>query len=382
MSLQPAGGRVPPPGDYIREELKKRAWTQEDLAHVLGDAVARVNKIITGKQELSPETALALETALGISAAEWLQREAAYRLSLARSGGEDDIKRRARLHELAPMKEMAKRGWIRQTDSLAGQEREVQRFYQIGSIEEEPSIHGALRKTAPSIAVSSQQRAWAFRVRQVATAIPAASVGFYDDAKIDACRRDLRKLASYSAGAQKAPALLMRYGIRYVVVEGLSGAKVDGFATWLDEQSPVIGMSLRFDRLDSFWFTLAHELTHIKYRDIAAVDGDVASHEDPLFEVKSMEERRADEEAASMLVPPDELKSFILRVGPLYSTEKINQFANRIKMHPNIIIGQLKNLGEIGWSKHTKDVVAVREAVVKAAVTDGWGKSINIGDIL
>ena len=54
------------------------------------------------------------------------------------------------------------------------------------------------------------------------------------------------KLAAYSGEVRKVPSLLLSYGIRFVAVEGLSGAKMDGFATWLDDHSPVIGMSLRY----------------------------------------------------------------------------------------------------------------------------------------
>jgi HTH-type transcriptional regulator / antitoxin HigA len=225
-----------------------------------------------------------------------------------------------------------------------------------------------------------RQRAWAFRVRQLAEAIPGASVARFSDARIPALKADLRKLAAYSKEVRKAPALLLSYGIRFVVVEGLSGAKMDGFATWIDAdyQQPVIGMSLRYDRLDSFWFTLGHEVSHIAHHDIAPVDGDVSGQED-LLEVKPPMERRADEESAATFIDPVELQSFIRRHGPRYSADHINQFANRIKMHPNIIVGQLKNRGEIKYSQHTKTIVPVRELVVKAAVTDGWGKDITLG---
>jgi HTH-type transcriptional regulator / antitoxin HigA len=309
--------------------------------------------------------------AFGVAASEWLRREAEYRLSLA-STDTRQIKNRAKLHGLAPIKELQKRGWIR-SDEDAAVEQELLRFFGISSLDEEPSVHGAMRKTAPTIPASPAQRAWAFRVRQIATAIPASSVGRFDESHLDLCCTELRKLAAFSGEVRKVPGLLLKYGVRFVAVEGLSGAKVDGFATWLDDHSPVIGMSLRFDRLDSFWFTLGHELAHIRHRDIAPIDGD----DDPL-DVKSPVERRADSESAAMLVPPDELESFILRVGPLYSMEKISHFANRIKMHPNIIIGQLKHLGKIGYSAHNRNVPAVREAVVKAAIADGWGKVITI----
>ncbi len=363
------------PGDLIRSELKRRNWTQDDLAKIIGKPTPRVNELIQGKLSISAELATALGAAFGTTAAFWLQVETARLLAQAASAAEP-VRKRARLYELAPVKEMQKRGWIKSAESPEELEREVLRYYRIANLDEEPLIHGAMRKTAPSIAATPAQRVWAFRVRHVAATIPSASLSKYDESRLDACRADLRKLASYSTGVSKAPRLLATYGIRFVVIEGLAGAKLDGFATWLDDESPVIGMSMRYDRLDWFWFTLGHELSHICHRDIAPVDGDVSGSED-LLEVKSPMERRADAESAAMFIPPDELKSFALRAGPLFPIEKINQFANRIKIHPTIIIGQLKNNGAMGYSAHSKSNAPVREAVVKAAITDGWGKTIH-----
>src|SRR5438067_1287904 len=129
-------------------------------------------------------------------------------------------------------------------------------------------------------------------------------------------------------------------------------------------------MSLRYDRFDSFWHTLAHEVIHIKYEDVAPVDAEMDDAGDELLRVKPPMEQRADKEACETFVPPGELDSFIRRVGPLYSLEKINQFANRIKMHPTIIIGQLKHRHEIGPEKFNQVNVPIRETVVKAAIVD------------
>lgn len=361
------------------DELKRRGWTQDDLAKILGKPQSRINELVHGKLAISAELATALGAAFGTTAEYWMHADAAARLAQTASTAEQ-VRRRARLYELAPVKEMQKRGWIGPAEAADDLERDLLRFYRIASPDEEPSIHGAMRKTAPAVAATPAQKAWAFRVRQVAAAIPAASVAKYSRSKIDACRQALRKLASYSAGLSKVPGVLLGYGIRFVVVEGLPGAKMDGFATWLDPDSPVIGVTLRYDRFDSFWHTLGHELTHIKYEDVAPIDGEL-DDVDEMLKVKPPMERRADQESCETFVPADELDSFIRRVGPLYSTEKINQFANRIKMHPSIIIGQLKHRGEIGPKAHNKNTVPVRDALLSAAVTDGWGKSIDPGVI-
>lgn len=70
----------------------------------------------------------------------------------------------------------------------------------------------------------------------------------------------------------------------------------------------------------------------------------------PDGEAKPDIERRADEQAANLLVPADKLQSFIVRVGPLYSKARINQFAHRMRIQPGIIVGQLHNRGEVKWN--------------------------------
>lgn len=74
-----------PPGDYIREELEARGWTQSDLAKVMGRSQPAVNEIINGKRGITPESALALSAAFGTSPEFWMNLETIYSLSQARA---------------------------------------------------------------------------------------------------------------------------------------------------------------------------------------------------------------------------------------------------------------------------------------------------------
>jgi len=55
------------PGDFIREELETRGWTQADLAKVLGRPLQAINEIINGRKRITAETAKELAAALGTS---------------------------------------------------------------------------------------------------------------------------------------------------------------------------------------------------------------------------------------------------------------------------------------------------------------------------
>lgn len=69
------------PGEYIREELVERGWTQMDLAEILGRPPQVVNEIVAGKRSITPETARGLADAFGTSAQLWMNLEASYQLS-------------------------------------------------------------------------------------------------------------------------------------------------------------------------------------------------------------------------------------------------------------------------------------------------------------
>ncbi len=85
------------------------------------------------------------------------------------------------------------------------------------------------------------------------------------------------------------------------------------------------------------------------------------------------EEIRANTSAAEFLVPKPELDSFITRVRPLYSEQRVLLFARRIGVHPGLVVGQLQFRDEIPYTHFHKHLVKIREIITQTAVTDGWG---------
>ena len=114
-------------------------------------------------------------------------------------------------------------------------------------------------------------------------------------------------------------------------------------------------MSLRWDRIDAFWFTVMHEFKHIKNGDAYSVDINLVDDGEHGLNVATADdeaERRANAEAAETLVPRAELDTFVATTSPRYSATGIIQFAHQIKMHPGVIVGQLQHMGELSYSAH------------------------------
>jgi len=73
------------PGETLAEELDARGMTQKELAEAMGRPAKVVSEIIRGKKTITPETAIQLEGALGISALFWIQHQGHYDLVRARA---------------------------------------------------------------------------------------------------------------------------------------------------------------------------------------------------------------------------------------------------------------------------------------------------------
>jgi HTH-type transcriptional regulator/antitoxin HigA len=332
-----------------------------------------INEFILAKRQITPETAVQLATALGGTAKEWLDLESAYRLSLVQ-GSDSDVQRRAKLFDFAPVKDMERRGWIPKTKTADELEQELCRFYSIPDIHAAPEICANMRHGTGVETMNPEQRAWCVRARQLAASVHAEP---FTEKSLKQGIADLRRIATWPDETRKVPAVLSEMGIRFVVVEPLPRSRVDGVALWIGN-SPVIALSLRLDRIDSFWHTLGHEISHISHRDALVVDENIVGQERPLVTQQSEVELRADRDAASMLIDQSALDDFIMRVGPMYSRDRINQFANLVRIHPGIIVGQLQFRSEMSYSGMRELLARVRDIVTSTALTDGWGHSIKV----
>jgi HTH-type transcriptional regulator / antitoxin HigA len=362
-----------PPGEFIREELEARGWSQSDLAEILGRPPRLVSELIGGKRALTPETARGLAQAFGTSAELWLNLESSYQLSKVK-GGDGDVSRRARLFDKVPVNDLVRRGWIHRSGSIDALEQQVCRFLEIETLDEEPRFLAAARKADASATWSGAQVAWVARVKQLAE---GADLPGYTKEKLDGVLKALRGLLSKTESVQRVPEILAGAGIRFVIVESLPGTKIDGACLWLEKKRPVIGLSFRYDRIDWFWFTLLHELGHVKHEDGrtdgARLDVELVGSGARASGEKSKEEQRADKFATRFLLNQGELDSFVAEAADSYSTERIVEHAEQQKVHAGIVVGQLQHRKLVPYSHFRGYLSKVRELLTSLAKTDGWG---------
>lgn len=357
-----------PPGEFLRDILEHRGWTQTEFAEIIGRPTRVVNEIIAAKRSVTPETARELAAAIGTSAQYWLNLESAYQL--ARTPPADErIAREASLRARFPVREMMKRGWIPQGNDPGQTEKDVLEFFELRAANDPIRFSHAARRNYEDD-ISELQWAWIFRVRQLARAL---QVPRYSEDALREALDDLERLMMAPEEVRHVPRILAECGVRFVVVEPIPGSKIQGVCFWLDEHSPVIALTLKGDFIDRFWFNLRHEIEHVLRKD--ALGGLVIDDFEEVVSADEEEmERRANEAAAEFCVPQAAFKNFIARHHPAYSTPNFIGFSRIVKRHPGIVAGQLQR--RINDHRlFSKFQARIRSILIHTALTDGYGKT-------
>lgn len=330
-----------PVGEVLSEELEARGWTQAEFADVLNRPAQFVSEIIAGRKEITRESASQIAAALGTSPEFWLSMQDKYHLwrqaQDERAQGQlGDVRLRARLKELAPIPILVKRGFIAST-TPAEQASELQTLYGMSSLEDDPAILVAARRSKAAEQVSSTQVAWVACVRSVAAQRKSEK---FNPTELSRLAGELTRIVKAPKDLAKLPALFAAVGVRLVFVEAFPGSKMDGCSFNLDG-APVIGISGRGRRLDKVLFTLLHEIAHVIRGDL---DGENVIIDDAGGGPTLGDEEAADSLAATWALPK-ELPAIPERItqGWIMAT------AEDQGVHPIVLIGRLQRLRRIPW---------------------------------
>jgi len=370
------------PGQLLEDLLAKRGWSQRVLAVVVGIGETSINKLITGKKPFTADVALILGEVLDVAPDTFLDLQKKLDLEYARLISRPDPGRanRACLFGDLPIGEMVKRGWIEAESArdVPAVEAGLQKFFGVTSIEDIEILPHAAKRTDVVGPATPAQIAWLRRVKQIAQEMLVAP---YSPTTMSEAIGRLKQLLPAAEEARHVPRILAEAGIRFVVVESLPTAKIDGACLWMNETSPVIGLSIRHDRIDNFWFVLRHEMEHVARghgKTAVILDTELEGERAGVGGTVTEEERVANQAAAEFCVPQEALKRFIARKDPFFAERDILGFARTEGVHPGLVAGQLQH--KTGrYDRFRQHQVKIRSIVLPGAIVDGWGDIAPVG---
>jgi len=313
---------APTPLAAIRFRMEQQDLSPRDLEPYIGSR-ARVSEVLSGARPLSIDMIRALNTHLGIPAEALIRADPASEVVDA---------------ELSAPAAKQLRAW-----GLMNPSESFPTFYAraVGSA---PAM-ARLRKTRTERTNAKTDptalQAWCAAAILRSQEVPVRAT--LDRRKLNLSTvRNLARLSRRSDGPAQAAQQLAELGIAFVVLPHLPGTYLDGAALLRADGVPIIALTLRRDRVDNFWFTLLHELAHVK----SHLKGDEMVFLDDLEIGSSLDiEREADEMAGEALIPTELWRDF--DSGTYTSTEQLFEFAERAGVHPAIVAGR--------WQKQNRD---------------------------
>lgn len=335
-----------PPGSTLQETLEYLDMTQKEFAGRMGMAPKTINEIIKGKAPITAETAIKLETVLGISADFWTTMEANYRTDKARLENQKGI---ALEHSIASeflcYADMSKRGWVAPTREKGKKVEALRSFFGVAFLENIQSLPYAanFRLKESSRTSFYAIMAWLRQGERMAADIQTAPFSLD---KIRAAIPVLRLLSLCHKGFwEKIISICAECGIAVSFIPHIKGAPINGAVRWLSPKKALVSLSLRNAYADIFWFSFFHELGHI-------IKGHQKS--EPFISYTQSPgqcrlEDEADEYARDVLIPPAPFDSFLRKNN--FSHQAVEAFSEEIQIHPGIVCGRLAKEKRIGWNE-------------------------------
>ncbi|MBE2211657.1 MAG: ImmA/IrrE family metallo-endopeptidase [Xanthomonadaceae bacterium] len=321
---------APDPVDAILFRMQEKGLKQADLVPYFGTR-SRVSEVLGRKRPLTVQMIRALSIGLGISA------ETLVGLSVPEdhaTSGKADVD-----WSKFPFKEMARRGWLSDLSAKTktGVEELVKQFIedtglQFGAAAFRRSIGGEAASPTTRYALY----AWLARVIQQARTMKPKLGPFEPERLTAGFLRELAQLSWSERGPLLAVEFLERHGIAVVIEPHLKGTQLDGAALKDADGTPIIGLTLRYDRLDNFWFTLVHEVAHVWKH----VDNNEAFLDDLDASSEDRREAEANRLSREAFIPRVMWRRSEAYLSP--SRETIEKLARELRIHPAIVAGRLR----------------------------------------
>lgn len=325
--------------EAIKFRMEQQDLRPADLVPFIGSA-SRVSEVLSGKRPLTLDMIRALEQGLDIPAQALLKKQ---------SPKEETIfdKWDKKLFKL-----MQDRGYFGQQENTTDSSSVLEKFF--ASSVQPLQLNALLRQSSYRSSPTTDPYAlvaWSRKVLNEAATITPPKKYLPGTVNLEFMQL-LAKLSVHDDGPLKAQQSLLESGIILVIEPPLPKTRLDGAAMLNDGQTPIIGLTLRMDRLDNFWFTLMHELAHVALHYDAH---EIEFFYDELDTIKGMviddREKEADTLAGEALVPSAKWEVSPARIIP--SSLAASSLANELGVNVAIVAGKMRFEGD-KWTSLNK----------------------------
>jgi len=344
------------PGEILQDELDARGLTQTEFAAIIGRPVRTVNEIINGKRAITLDTARLIGVAFNTSSELWFNMQSEYDLFNLKdqSKVEDaEVRERSSLYSCFPVAELIERHYVAKKIKVSDLGDKIFNLLGIKNLDEFNKCCAEYKKSECGEIKENYLKTWVLLGKKQAVDL---KVGKYDSKGLAKFVLEIKKYSlEEKDGIKKVIGILNSLGVRIVFLPHFAKTRVDGAVVWISDDEPVVIMSLRYDRIDNFYFTLLHEIGHIlkhprkEFRDdMSNLSGEI-------------DEKKANDFAVSVL-GLDCIEKSQLR-GIFVDSLFIKAKSKEIGLHPGLLIGRMHYERILNYGQYRKSLVKIKETV-------------------
>ena len=330
---------LPDPIEAIKFRMDQEGLTRKDLIKYIGSA-SKVSEVLNHKLPLSLSMMRALNEGLGIPAEVLLQQPG------------NELPPCVHIIEKYPFNEMFKQDYFANfftgtlNEAKARAEELLEQFFANFTRGEQIFC----KKTEHVDFSADALAAWKCHIHHL---LDSKELTKFDrDALDDKFFDRVARLSFYSEGPKLVKELLNSYGIHFVIQKHLPKTYLDGAAFMLSNGTPVVALTLRYDRVDNFWFTLLHELAHLKYHVTDASIGYFDDIEGQTRHSENAKERQANHQAEEALISDEVWQKEKKELLHGRDVAKVERFARNYQVAPAVVAGR------IHWEKQNFSLYA------------------------
>ena len=346
------------PGETLAEKLEEMDMGPKEFSLRTGKPEKTIIAVLNGKSAITPDMAVLFENVTKIPANFWMTHQRSYDEYQARLKRKSVIQNSISWAKQFPIPDLIKNGWISRVNTIEEQTIELLAFFGFSNHHAwEDYYFKQQLKVAFRISLAQTKERYAISAWLRKGELQAAELDAknYSDKKF---REALPELKCIMAEHPKdffyqLQRIGLEAGVKVVHTPCINKAPISGSTRWIND-TPLIQLTGRYKRNDSFWFTFFHEAGHILLHGKKDIFLEKVEYSD-----KDLEKEKEADVFACKWTLTDQEEATILAAAPL-DEDDIRKFAKQFNTHPAIIIGRLQHKKLIPYSlgrEHFEPVV-------------------------
>jgi len=299
--------------------------------------------LINNKTAVTIDSSRLLSKAFGQSPQFWINLDTNYRLRLKEVNAKiKDAEIKALIYKYMPIAEMIKKAWLPEYSSVKDLISNVKSFWGIDNLDffflDKHPLPNFKKSNSFENYTEYYAAAWYNMARICSASVSAPK---FNRRLLTAFAEKLPDFSLIDDGVSLFIEELFKSGVKFIVLSHLSKTYIDG-ASFKQGDNRIIMYSARHDRLDNFWFTMAHEIAHV----LLHITNDKDCFIDNLEDIDSVVEREANDLALNFIkanVILDYFKDF----GRYISEQRVIRCSSDLGIGKAVIVGVLQYNGKL-----------------------------------